>query len=214
MQEYYNRRASEYEAIYYATTDPTRQAELAVIEKKIESLVAGRRVLEIACGTGYWTRIAARVARHVTAVDASAEMLEIARNKNLPSDRVTLLSGDAYNLTEIPGVFDAALANFWFSHVLRSRIADFLVGVQSKLRPGSTVIMADNVYMPGVGGELVRPAESEDTFKLRTLSDGSQHLILKNYFDEEQLRAILSPFASQLEVHVGAAYWWCGYLTP
>jgi ubiquinone/menaquinone biosynthesis C-methylase UbiE len=212
MQDYYNRRAHEYEVIY-ATTDPVRRAELDALETEIERLVAGKRVLEIACGTGYWTAIAARSAHHVTALDASGEMLEIARAREYPPGRVTFTRGDAYDLAAVPGVFDSALANFWFSHIPRARIGDFLEGLARKLQPASLVVMADNVYVPGVGGELVHPPGSDDTYKLRTLSDGSQHLVLKNYFDEHRLRAVIAPHASDLRVQLGAAYWWCAYIT-
>ena len=213
MQEYYNRRAGEYEAIY-ATSDPTRRAELTGIEAEVKTLLAGKRVLEIACGTGYWTAVAARTALHITATDASHEMLEIASAKALPPGIVTLLHGDAYDLASIPGEFDAAFANFWFSHIPRARLGDFLAKLQGKLLPGSLVFMADNVYVPGVGGELVHPPGSADSYKIRTLSDGSQHRILKNYYAEGELREILTPFAADLHVHVGSAYWWCAYTTP
>ncbi|MGA7732342.1 MAG: class I SAM-dependent methyltransferase [Chloroflexia bacterium] len=213
MQNYYNRRAHEYEAIY-ATPDPTRRAELAEIEVEIETLVEGKRVLEIACGTGYWTAIAARTALHVTAIDASDEMLDIARAKEYPPGCVTFLHGDAYDLAPVPGVFNAAVANFWFSHIHHARIDDFLVGLQERLQPGSLVFMADNVYIPGVGGELVQPTGSDDTYKLRTLSDGSQHMVLKNYYNEEQLKAIVAPTGTSVQLHMGAAYWWCAYTTP
>jgi SAM-dependent methyltransferase len=210
MQDYYNRRAGEYELIY-STDDQDRQAELAAIESQIVGRLAGKRVLEIACGTGYWTAIAARSARHVTAVDSSEEMLAVARSKQLPRERVTLLKGDAYALEGIPGEFDAALANFWLSHVPRARIATFLTGLHAGLTPAALVFLADNVHVSGVGGELIEPEGSPDTFKLRTLSDGSQHLIIKNYYDEKQLRKILAPVALNLEIRIGRAYWWCVY---
>ncbi len=213
MQEYYNRRAREYEAIY-ATDDPTRRAELAAIAAQVASLLAGRRVFEVACGTGYWTTIIAKAASNVTATDASKEMLEIASSKALPPNRVTFLTADAYDLASVPGKFDAALANFWLSHVPRARIDEFLTGLGARLEPGSVVFMADNMYMPGVGGELVSTPGHPDTFKLRTLADGSQHLVLKNYYDEGQLRTLLNSYASDLRVHMGTAYWWCSYSKP
>jgi 2-polyprenyl-3-methyl-5-hydroxy-6-metoxy-1,4-benzoquinol methylase len=213
MQDYYNRRAHEYEAIY-AIPDPTRRAELAEIEIEIDLLVEGRNVLEVACGTGYWTAIAARTALNVTAIDASDEMLEIARAKEYPPGRVTFLHGDAYDLASVPGVFNAAIANFWFSHIPHARISHFLDGLHKRLEPGSPVFMADNIYMPGVGGELVRPTGSDDTYKLRTLSDGSRHMVLKNYYNEEELKAILAPAGTEVQIHMGSAYWWCAYTTP
>ena len=52
LQSYYAQRATEYERIYLK---PERQAELRALEAWLPSVFAGRRVLEIACGTGWWT---------------------------------------------------------------------------------------------------------------------------------------------------------------
>ena len=58
MQNYYNRRAAEYEQIY-RRDDPARQAELSSLTLAMQQTLAGRRVLELACGTGFWTERAA-----------------------------------------------------------------------------------------------------------------------------------------------------------
>jgi hypothetical protein len=37
--------------------------------------------------------------------------------------------------------------------------------------------------------------------------------ILKNYYDADQLRRILSPHARDLIIHVGKRFWWVNYRT-
>ena len=74
--------------------------------------------------------------------------------------------------------------------------------------------MADNMNVPGVGGEFVTSAESKDTCKIRELKDGSRHCIIKNYYDESELRKVLSPHCIDLETHFGQAYWWMRYSLP
>jgi len=64
-----------------------------------------RSVLEVACGTGYWTEQIATVATNVTAVDASEGMLQLARQKLRAREDVRLVKGDAYNLENLPGTF-------------------------------------------------------------------------------------------------------------
>src|SRR5438874_1072315 len=113
---YGNRHALEYEQIYHRD-EPVRQAELAAMSDAIKAKFTGRRVLEVACGTGYWTAILAPVAGYIAGVDASQAMLEIARAKQLPTGKVDFLLGDAYALDNVPGDFNAALANFWLSHI-------------------------------------------------------------------------------------------------
>lgn len=53
---YYRRRAGEYEEIY-DWKDDNRQEEQGLFEETIKDYLAGRRVLEVACGIGYWTKI-------------------------------------------------------------------------------------------------------------------------------------------------------------
>src|SRR5687767_8959260 len=62
LATYYAKRASEYERIY---DKPERQADLRALEARIRKMVAGRKVLELACGTGYWTDLIAPEAAQV-----------------------------------------------------------------------------------------------------------------------------------------------------
>ncbi|MHB8520514.1 MAG: class I SAM-dependent methyltransferase [Limisphaerales bacterium] len=210
LPEYYSRRAPEYEQMWYRD-DPARQQEQAAIVAAMQALFAGRRVLEVACGTAYWTQFLVATAEHVCGIDLSAEMLALARAKNLPPAKVTLRAGDAYALAAVPGNFDAGLANFWLSHVPKSRRDEFLTGLHRRLGRDAVVFMADNVYVPGVGGELVARAGCEDTFKRRELADGSKHEVLKNYYDAGQLRRIFATRAANLETHVGKCFWRVSY---
>ncbi len=211
MQEYYDRRAREYEAVYHRD-DPIRQRELAEMETAIQKVMRGKRVLEVACGTGYWTERAVKTAEHITAIDAAPETLEIARAKKLPPDRVDFRLGDAY-LLDGTGTFDAGLAMFWFSHVPKARIEEFLRGFHAACEKGSTVFMAENMLQEGVGGDLIRKPGIEDTFKRRTLEDGSVHEVLKNYYDRSELEALLSPFATDLRVEMGRCFYRVRYTT-
>lgn len=213
LQDYYNRRATEYEDIYHRR-DPIRQKELTEIENAMKAALTNRNVLEIACGTGFWTAMAADVAKHILAIDISEKMLAIAKAKSLPNKRVKFCTGDAYSLDSVRGTFNAGIANFWFSHVPKSRLNDFLHRFHEKLMSGAVVFMADNIYVPGIGGELITKSGCEDTFKLRELADGSEYEVIKNYYNANQLREILEPLSSELEISVGDCFWWLSYLVP
>src|SRR4030095_4307148 len=174
LAEYYDRRAREYERICFRD-DPVRQGEQETIATAMRHLFRDRRVLEVACGTGFWTEKISSVVQYLCAIDVSPEMLAIARSKALPADKVEFHQGDAYALDSLPELFDAGLANFWFLPLPKSRIDEFLAEFHTRLVPGAVVFMADNVYSPGIGGELVERPGVADTFKMRTLSDGSRH---------------------------------------
>lgn len=210
MQAYYGARAEEYERIYHRE-DAEFQQELALLADVIKKQVKGRRVLEIACGTGYWTQIAAETATQLVGIDIRPEVLQIAQSKTWPKGNAAFREGDAYELSEIKGDFDYGLANFWFSHIPRNRIENFLQGFHERLGSGAHVFIADNMYVAGRGGELITREDSEDTYKRRELADGSQHEILKNYFTYEELNDIFRPISQHLRIFVGGSFWYVSY---
>lgn len=211
MKEYYNNRACEYEKIY-CRDDPIRQSEQNEIVKQMKELFRNRKVLEVACGTGYWTEKIFEVTKYILALDISNEMLSIAREKNIPLSKVKFLQADAYKLEEIEGTFDDGYANFWFSHIPKLRINEFLDAFHKKIGKGSVVFMADNVYIKGIGGELITKKGELNTYKLRELSDGRKYEIIKNYYDKNELLKIFKPKAEKLKIHVGKCFWWLQYV--
>jgi 2-polyprenyl-3-methyl-5-hydroxy-6-metoxy-1,4-benzoquinol methylase len=177
----------------------------------LKETVTGRTVLEVACGTGYWTAIAAQTAKKIVAIDTTKQMLDVAREKGLPEEKVDFRLYDAYSLDAIGELFDAGIANFWLSHVPKARLTEFLSAFHKNMRTNARIFTADNVYMPGIGGKLIHKPNSTDTFKLRQLQNGSKHEVLKNYYNENQLREILSPHCKQLDLTFASCFWWAKY---
>src|SRR5437016_12793062 len=109
LPDYYARRAGEYEKIF---AKPERQPDLAGVRTLLPGLFAGRDVLEVACGTGYWTRVISGSAKSILATDINEEVLEIARHKTYPNRNVAFQIADAYTLANGTGHFSAGLAGF------------------------------------------------------------------------------------------------------
>lgn len=42
----------------------------------MEKIFEDKRVLEVACGTGFWTQFVTKVSTHITAIDFSNEVLK------------------------------------------------------------------------------------------------------------------------------------------
>jgi SAM-dependent methyltransferase len=203
INEYYCKRAKEYDHIYFRD-DPVRQSELAKIKNLVRNSLRNKSVLEVACGTGYWTASAAQTAKRITAIDSSAEMLAIAKTKNIAAN---FIIDDAYLLEDVNDKFNAGMANFWLSHVPKSKIISFLNIFHNKLQPKSTVIMADNIYDSKIGGDLVGRDDDGNTYKIRTLNDGTTYQILKNYYKEDELNIIFTGFSSEIRIYFGECYW-------
>jgi SAM-dependent methyltransferase len=203
MKDYYSRRAEEYEEIYNRD-DQVRKKELGIIKNEMSTLFKGRNVLEAACGTGYFTEVLSESAASVIAFDFSPEVIEIAKSKNLKAE---FLTDDAYEMKNITGKFNGGCANFFFSHIPKSKVTGFLDLFHSKLLPGSVIFMADNVFVEGVGGELITKPGEADSYKRRTLNDGSTYEILKNYYSEEELRNIFGGYSENVEIIMGKCFW-------
>jgi demethylmenaquinone methyltransferase/2-methoxy-6-polyprenyl-1,4-benzoquinol methylase len=186
--EYYRRRAGEYEGFY---AKPERQADLLLLKKKLAELLKNARVLEVACGTGYWTTVIANAAASVKATDAAQEPMNIARAKDYPKQNVTFAEADAYALPASLGRFDAAFAGFWWSHVPRERIAQFAASLHARLEPGATVLLLDNLYVEGNSTPIAEIDTAGNTYQLRKLADGSTFRVMKNFPTKEELRTLL-----------------------
>jgi demethylmenaquinone methyltransferase/2-methoxy-6-polyprenyl-1,4-benzoquinol methylase len=204
LVEYYRRRAAEYEAIY---AKPERQADLAVLRRAIPAMLRGARVLEIACGTGYWTQLVAGVAAEVVATDLAEEPMRIAQSKSYKKPP-TFSFADAYVLPDFLGRFDGALAVFWWSHIPRQRIGEFLASLHARLEPGARVVLMDNRFVEGSSTAISEIDAQGNTYQLRRLGDGSQLRVLKNFPSEAELRSHLP---SSLNVQTLEYYWLADY---
>ena len=204
LEQYYALRAREYERIY---AKPERQSDLRVLEECIPGLLAGKRVLEIACGTGYWTRFIAQRAREVIATDFNHEPLTVARTRGDSPKNAEFRIADAYDLPPSLGKFDGAFAGFWWSHLPQREIPRFLASLLQRLDPGARVVIVDNRFVEGSSTPIAETDEHGDTYQLRRLEDGSVHRILKNFPSENELRRVLAPWTSNLRFEALAYYW-------
>ena len=74
MQTYYGKRAPVYDRSM-GYDNPETIESLAPVIGRIQDLLRGRNVLEIACGPGFWTGIVSEVAESVLATDYNASTL-------------------------------------------------------------------------------------------------------------------------------------------
>jgi demethylmenaquinone methyltransferase/2-methoxy-6-polyprenyl-1,4-benzoquinol methylase len=208
MQAYYAQRAREYERIYHK---PERQADLARLRADIPALFEGETVLEMACGTGYWTPLIAARAKSVLALDYAVETLEIARSKVYEKSNVVFEQGDAYRLPAWPEKFSACYAGFWWSHIPVESIDGFLAGLHARLAPGARVAFMDNRYVEGSSTPLARRDAAGNTYQERRLADGSRHEVLKNFPAEGELEARLGRVGTEVRVVHYQYYWLASY---
>ena len=202
MARYYAARASEYDRVYQK---PERQADIERLRQELPPLFAGARVLEVACGTGYWTQFIAHAAKEVVALDLSRETLAIATRR--APRKVSFVAGDAYCLPVRAMSFGAAFVGFWLSHVPLERRRNFLLGLHAVLRPGATVVMVDNLYVEGSNHPTTERDERGDTYQHRKLDDGSTHRVLKNFPTQAELLGLVETVGTRT-VYRPLDYYW------
>lgn len=209
MARYYADRAAEYERIYQK---PERQADLLWLREFVERTLAGADVLEIACGTGYWTQVVARSAASVVATDLNEEVLNIARSKPIDPQRATIRRADAYSLDVLDSSYTGGLAAFWWSHVKKSRLQEFLANFHRVLSPGARVVFIDNLYVEGSSTPVSRSDAEGNTYQQRRLDDGTTHEVLKNFPTAAELRAAAPGSATDVRVELLRYYWVLSYV--
>ena len=204
LASYYAQRAAEYERIY---AKPERQADLAALRQRIAKMFSGKKVLELACGTGYWTEVIATGAAQVTAIDVNEEMLEIARLKQVREGIVKFVRANAYEIPDLGRGHDALFGGFWWSHVPLARLDEFLAAAVSSVAPGALIAFLDNRYVEGSSNAISRRDERGDSWQLRKLEDGSEHEVLKNFPAEGELirRASMRGWGANVEL---LPYYW------
>ena len=208
LADYYARRAAEYERIY---ARPERQADLAALRAWIGKMLAGRKVLELACGTGFWTDVFAPAAAQVHALDVNEEVLAIARAKE-NCDGVRFVRGSAYEIPDFGRSHDALFAGFWWSHVPLARLDGFLAAAIRAVAPGALLAFLDNRYVEGSSTAIARRDAQGNGYQQRRLEDGSSHEVLKNFPSEGELirRASRHGWGANVELleHYWLLTWW------
>jgi demethylmenaquinone methyltransferase/2-methoxy-6-polyprenyl-1,4-benzoquinol methylase len=207
MKAYYATRAPYYDDVY---DQPERREDIVRLKQLLQNRFAGREVLEVACGTGYWSQHIAPVASSLVATDALREPLEVARQRPACS-AVQFHRADAYGLPADLGRFDAAFAGLWLSHVPVKRRQLFLESLHSLLRPGARVVLIDNSEVQCAKWPIVETDADGNSYQRRQLRDGSYHRVLKNFPTEAELMAMTSAFAEAPRYEALQNFWWFEY---
>ncbi|HEY5000016.1 MAG TPA: methyltransferase domain-containing protein [Usitatibacter sp.] len=204
LEKYYEKRATEYEQVYEKAE---RQDELEWLRGRIPALFRGRTVLEVACGTGYWTQFIAKAAAKVRACDINDAVLEIAREKPIAKGKVEFFKADAVTLEGVPAGCDAAFAGFWWSHVKKSGIERFVSNLATRLAPGSLVVILDNVFVEGSSTPVSRRDAEGNSYQRRKVLTGEEYEVLKNFPTPEELRRAVAPVAREAHLESLNYYW-------
>jgi len=189
---YYRARAGEYDEWFlrqgrYDRGPQHRAAwfgEIAIVEAALAETVHGGEVLELACGTGLWTRHLAANNQRVVAVDASPEVIAINRDR-LRAANVEYIVADLFAWTPVQ-TFDAVFFSFWLSHVPPSRFDAFWAKVQAAVKPGGRAFFIDSLREQS-STAINHEALDDSGVVRRKLNDGREFSIVKVFHDPSTL---------------------------
>jgi demethylmenaquinone methyltransferase/2-methoxy-6-polyprenyl-1,4-benzoquinol methylase len=193
QQRYYSARAPEYDdwwlrrGRYDFGLEANERwfADAHEVEKALEAFGPSGRVVELAAGTGLWTRHLVRYADALTAVDAAPETFEL--NRARVDGEVEYVVADIF-AWEPPQRFDVCFFGFWLSHVPPSRFAEFWRLVDRALEPEGRFFLVDSAdTTPGAPSLQLDEHRSR-----RTLADGREFEVVKRWYEPEALERDLA----------------------
>ena len=209
LTEYYSKRVNEYDRIY---DKPERQADLIQAQEIISKAFLHHHVLELACGTGYWTPYIAQQAQAVVATDVNLTVLKKAKELCQHLDHVHFQPLDIFQPQPLTAKFDGCFAGFLWSHITLDNLSTFLENTHRCLSPGAKVMLMDNRNIKGSNTPICHTDTAGNTYQERHLADGSTYTILKNFPTPEFLKATLAGYGRDLSITSLPYFWIATYL--
>jgi demethylmenaquinone methyltransferase/2-methoxy-6-polyprenyl-1,4-benzoquinol methylase len=211
--DYYRARAAEYDKWWNREGRFDRGAEAntrwfgetSELEQVLKRFDPRGDVLELACGTGLWTRHLVEYSDALTAVDAAPEVLAINRAR-VGDAGVRYVEADLFDWAPDQR-YDACVFAFWLSHVPEDRFAAFWEMVAGCLKPGGRVLVIDSARTErSTAADHVLPSEGGDDTMTRRLDDGREFQIVKRFYDPAELERALAELGWSASVGATAEF--------
>ena len=220
--DYYRQRAEEYDewfqrqGRYDRGEDLNKQwfVEVADLENALDDFRPAGRILEFACGTGWWTQRLARYAQSITAIDASPEVIEINRRRLGPAAaRVHYIQSDIFQCRPARQ-YDTVFFSFWLSHVPPEHFEPFWNNVRASLAPAGRVFFIDSAYTQTSTAKDHALDGPDATTMTRRLNNGREYRIVKIFYDPAALQQRLQSIGWQATVRPTPTFFIHGSATP
>jgi len=192
--------ADHYDAQFHDESDEDRQDDLDDVAEQVADLMRGHTVLELGCGTGYFTDVIAETATSVLATDISEAMLNVAREHGEELENVQYRVVDALNLPTDIGKFTAVFAGFLWSHLTKDQQDVFLAGLRRQIGKDALLVLIDDEYVEGASPTIARTDLQGNTWAQFVDADGTRHELPKNYPTDSALRKRLGTAVREIKI--------------
>jgi len=216
---YYRARAEEYDEWFLRLGRYDRgpehraqwQSELQLVEDELRRQLPVEHALELACGTGLWTRHLAQGAVSVLAVDASPEVIALNRRRTDASN-VEYVLADLFAWDPPAHSFDLVFFGFWLSHVPADRFEGFWSMVRHALRPEGRVFWIDS-QLDQASTAKDHDALDRSGVTRRRLNDGQEFQIVKMFYEPQDLEQLIGRLGFKGWVRSSGAFFHYGCVT-
>jgi len=142
-------------------------------------LVAGNNVLDIACGEGYGSRLLAKSALRVTAIDINEEIIQAAKQKYIQPN-LEFKTGSVERIPEGDQVFDAVVSFETLEHISAHDI--MLAEIKRVLKQEGLLIIStpDKRFYTEISGR-------KNPFHEKELNEAEFRTLLTKYFKYVQI---------------------------
>ena len=205
LRKYYNDRAKEYDKVYQIAEE---QEDLLKATDLFQSIFKNKSVLEIACGTGYWTEQISKTATSILATDINKAVIDVAKTRNINSN-VTFEVVDM-NLLNTGNKYEGFFGGFIWSHILLQDMDKLLGKLNNQIVPKGDIVFIDSKQVEGTNHDkkrITRVDEYGNTFQRRNLENGATYEVLKNFPTQAFLFDKLSKFATDINFFELEYYW-------
>jgi ubiquinone/menaquinone biosynthesis C-methylase UbiE len=199
--EYYAKIAGLAGQAYLA---PDLQDELAQVRERVQQLLQGHVVLELACGGGYWTGAIAQVCDTLLATDVNPGLIALARER-LAAETVRWSVVDALDIPAGLGDFTAVFVGFLWSNLVRDEQEKLLDQLRKRVGKDVLLVLLDDVQAEEES--VARTDAQGNTYQIMVTPEGGRYEIPKNFPSDSALRKRLAPAAREIKIERSDHYW-------
>jgi ubiquinone/menaquinone biosynthesis C-methylase UbiE len=151
--------------------------EKKAISRYLQSNAKGKKLLEVGCGTGHWSRFFSECGFEVTGVDISERMIDIARTKSIPNISFQIANGHSLPFEDSSFDVTAAITTLEFVYDIDAVLQEM---VRCTRKPA--------------GRLLIGVLNSRASLNRRRKKDAESLWVTARFFSPEQLRQLLEPY--------------------
>jgi SAM-dependent methyltransferase len=199
------------EAIEDKYLEPDMDDDIDDMSIHLGNLLSGHTVLELGCGTGFWTEVVAESAASVLAVDINASLIDIARERGMPEGKVTFRVADALDLPEDLGTgigkITAVLVSFLWSHLNKKEQESLLATLKKRLGKDVLLVLLDDSFVEGFSETIAKTDAEGTTYEIVTAPNGERFEVPKSYQSDSALRKRLGNAGKEIKIERVEFFW-------